>query len=122
MPVTEIGDGENVFYSNNSSDSSDYSLFNYEDDTAEVANLGWYSSDSLSSVDIPDTVTRINDGAFADIWIKIDEFRLPDQLEEIGPKAFGGTYSEASIGSFIITEDNQDFMTKDCVLYTKDRI
>lgn len=120
VPVTEIGDGENVVYSNNSSDSSDYSLFNYEDDTAEVANLGWYSSDVLSSVDIPDTVTRINDGAFADIGIKIDEFRLPDHLKEIGPKAFGGTYSEASIGSFIITEDNQDFMTKDGVLYTKD--
>jgi hypothetical protein len=71
-------------------------------------------------VDIPDTVTRINDGAFADTSIKIREFRLPDNLEAIGPKAFGGQYSEASVGSFIITEDNPDFMTKEGVLFTKD--
>ena len=118
VPVTEIGDGEKAIYK--SSMSLDIDFFNYEDDTAEVANLGQYTSDELNNVDIPDTVTRINDGAFADISIKIKEFRLPDNLEAIGPKAFGGTYSEASIGSFIITEDNPDYMTKDGVLFTKD--
>lgn len=118
VPVTEIGDGEKAIYEN--SRSYDFSLFDYADDTVEVANLGQYKSDKLSGVDIPDTVTRINDGAFADIWISIEEFRLPDHLEAIGPKAFGGTYSEPSIGSFIISEDNPDFMTKDGVLFTKD--
>ena len=115
VPVTEIGDGEKAVYSG----SQELNL-DYEDDTAEVANLGQYTSDKLRNVDIPDTVTRINDGAFADIWISIEEFRLPDHLEAIGPRAFGGTYSEPSIGSFIITEDNPDFMTKDGVLFTKD--
>ena len=118
VPVTEIGDGEKAIYK--SSLSLDIDFFNYEDDTVEVANLGQYMSDDLIGVDIPDTVTRINDGAFADISIKIKEFRLPDNLEALGPRTFGGTYSKASIGSFIITEDNPNFMTKDGVLFTKD--
>ena len=118
VPVTEIGDGEKAIYKN--SISFDIDLFDYEDDTAEVANLGQYTSEELNNVDIPDTVTRINDGAFADSSVKIKEFRLPNHLEAIGPKAFGGKYSGASIGSFIISEDNPDYMTKDGVLFTKD--
>ena len=118
VPVTEIGDGENAVYK--SSMSHDVDFLKYEDDTAEVANLGQYKSDELNNVDIPDTVTHINDGAFADIWVNIKEFRLPGHLEAIGPKAFGGTYAGASIGSFIISEDNPDYMTKDGVLFTKD--
>ncbi|MBQ8053119.1 MAG: leucine-rich repeat protein [Lachnospiraceae bacterium] len=119
VPVTEIGDGEKAVYDKGSS-LQRISFYDYTDDTAEVTNLGNYKSDGLVGVDIPDTVTHINDSAFADISIKIDEFRLPGHLEEIGPKAFGGTYSEASVGRFIITEDNPDFMTKDGVLFTKD--
>ena len=121
VPVTEIGDGENAVYNEESSGAYDAINWNYVDDTAEVVNLGQYGSDKLRNVDIPDTVTCINDGAFADTLISIEEFRLPDHLEAIGPKAFGGTYSESSVGSFIITEDNPNFMTKDGVLFTKDR-
>lgn len=120
VPVTEIGDGEKTIYNTESSWSDDISLFDYTDDTVEIVNLGQYASNKLNNVDIPDTVIRINDGAFADLSISIEEFRFPDNLEAIAPRAFGGTYSEPSIGSFIITEDNPHFMTKDGVLFTKD--
>ncbi len=119
VPVTEIGDGERAVYNKEENDAYS-SIWSYEEDTKEVVNLGVYTAERLVNVDIPDTVTRINDGAFADISIEMDEFRLPDHLESIGPKAFGGTYSEAAISSFVITEENPDFMTVDGVLFTKD--
>ena len=118
VPVTEIGDGEKSVYEHKNSIMS--MSLGFEDDTAETSNLGIYKEENLKHVDIPATVTCINDGAFSDYSINIDEFVLPDHLEKLGPSAFGGRVTSMSIGSFSISENNQHFMTLGGVLFTKD--
>ena len=118
VPVTEIGDGEKSVYEHKNSSFSAH--WGYEDNTVETSNLGMYSEDYLQNVDIPDTVVCINDGAFSDSNIHIDEFVLPDHLEKLGPNAFGGRYSSMSVGRFTISEDNENYKTAGGVLFSKD--
>ena len=118
MPVTEIGDGEKSVYEHKNKSMS--VNWGYEDDTAETVSLGMYAEDYLKNVDIPDTVVCINDGAFSDSSIHFDEFILPDHLEKLGPRAFGGNYSSMSVGRFTISEDNENFKTVGGVLFSKD--
>ena len=118
VPVTEIGDGEKSVYERKYSDMSSY--WGYEDNTAETMNLGIYREESLKHVEIPDTVTCINDGAFSDYNIDIEEFVLPDYLEKLGPGAFGGRSSSITVGRFSISEDNKYFKTQGGVLFSKD--
>ncbi len=118
VPVTEIGDGEKSVYEHKNRSFSVY--WGYEDNTVETSNLGIYSEDYLQNVDIPDTVVCINDGAFSDSSIHIDEFVLPDHLEKLGPRAFGGRTSSLSVGRFTISEDNKYYKTDGGVLFSKD--
>ncbi|MBQ3406492.1 MAG: leucine-rich repeat protein, partial [Lachnospiraceae bacterium] len=118
VPVTEIGDGEKSVYEHKNRSFSAY--WGYEDNTVETSNLGMYSEDYLQNVDIPVTVVCINDGAFSDSSIHIDEFVLPDHLEKLGPNAFGGRYSSMSVGRFTISEDNENYKTVGGVLFSKD--
>ena len=118
VPVTEIGDGEKSVYEHKNRSFSSY--WGYEDNTVETSNLGMYSEDYLQNVDIPDTVVCINDGAFSDSSIHIDEFVLPDHLEKLGERAFGGRYSSMSVGRFTISEDNENYKTAGGVLFSKD--
>ena len=118
VPVTEIGDGEKSVYKHKNKSFSAY--FGYEDNTVETVSLGMYAEDYLKNVDIPDTVVCINDGAFSDSSIHIDEFVLPDHLEKLGPRAFGGRTSSMSVGRFTISENNENFKTEGGVLFSKD--
>ena len=118
VPVTEIGDGKNSIYKAQSDMSFDW--FTYDDDTVEVFNLGQYTSDYLKNVVIPDTVTCINAEAFSDYKINVEEMCLPDNLEYLDPRAFGSNAGYSEISSFIISDENSHYMTKDGVLYSKD--
>ena len=113
-----IGDGEKSVYEHKNSFTSGY--WGFEDDTVETSNLGMYAEDYLKNVDIPDTVVCINDGAFSDSSIHFEEFVLPDHLERLGPRAFGGRYSSMSVGRFTISEDNVNYKTVGGVLFSKD--
>ena len=118
VPVTEIGDGEKSVYEHKNRFTSGY--WGFEDDTVETSNLGMYADDYLKNVDIPDTVVCINDGAFSDSGIHLDEFVLPDHLERLGPRAFGGRNSSMSVGRFTISENNENYKTVGGVLFSKD--
>ncbi len=117
VPVTEIGDGDTPVYN---ADDKPLDLRNNADDDIEVTNLGRCESEKLRNVDIPDSVIRINNEAFSVMDIEQDVLRLPDHLETIGERAFGGKYRGSNIGSFAISEENPYFTVVDGVLFNKD--
>ncbi len=118
LPVTVVGDGSSAV---DGTYESGWDIFSYEDDTPETDNLGQYPQDYVRGIELPDCVQVINAYALSEFSLDMDTFRLPADLRELSPVAFGGRRgSGMDVGAFSISEDNQYFKTVNGVLFTRD--
>jgi len=83
---------EEPHYTGNGTQLSTYPLesteneYSVEGGTVEIMDYAFYGAKALKRVKLPDTLKKINHGAFAESGI--EEIVLPDGFEEIAPNAF----------------------------------
>ena len=130
QPVTEIGDGRNSIENFHKSVYNDY--------TSEASGSGPAVQGGrtvfIKSLQLPDTVTRINARALDIIYMQLETLDLPSSLQYFDPEAIGLVYSpvpleydpkavgwayKAEIGAFRI-RDCSAYKTVNGILYTAD--
>ena len=137
QPVTEIGDGRNSIENFHKSVYNDY--------TSEASGSGPAVQGGrtvyIKSLQLPDTVTRINARALYILYMQLDTLDLPSSLQYFDPEAIGYVYSpvpfeyepkavgwaykaegfayKAEIGAFRI-RDCSAYKTVNGILYTAD--
>ena len=91
-----------------------------EIDGKKVTSVGisaFYYCESLTNIEIPDSVTNIGDGAFM-CCTNLTEVKIPNSVTSIGSYAFTGC---TSLKEITVDKDNQNYSSVNGVLFNKNK-
>ncbi len=86
-----------------------------EEGITTIGTVAFMGLSHLESAEIGNSVTEIHNLSFS-FCSTLKSFRLPDNLKELGPRVF---FADPELEEISISEDNEDFVTADSVLFVK---